>query len=286
VPIQFVAAADAKPQAALIRVLAKPVKPGVEFQSRAGQAILFVGDHFGQSSNSLVVDRYALAVTNPAPFSVEVETPKIPLIQDGELSVKVKLHRKPGFDEPIQIVSAWNPGGVGSEPTVEIPPGVTEAVYRFTAASGATPATWQTAIQARTLPANPKDVAGTGQLQVSSAFFDLTVAQPYVRLAGEPVGIRRGASGRFVWKVSPQHPFKAGATAKLLGLPKGIEVVGPPPVLEPDADELVFAIAADHEALLGQYKEIAVELTFREEGQEIRQRTGVGVLRIDPALPE
>ncbi|MCE9603286.1 MAG: PPC domain-containing protein [Planctomycetia bacterium] len=284
VPIQFVAKPDAKPQAALIRVLARPAKPGVEFHSRAGQAILYVGDHFGQSSNSLIVDQYALAVTNPAPFSVDVEVPKIPLIQDGELSVKVKLHRKPGFDEPIQIVSAWNPAGVGSEPTMEIPAGVSEAIYRFTATTNATPATWQVAIQARTLPREPKDVAGTGQLQVSSPFFNLTVAQPYVRLVSEPVGIRRGANAKFVWKVSPQHPFKAVASAKLSGLPKGIQVAEPLPVLKPNADELVFELRADNEALLGQYKEIGVELTFREEGQEIRQRTGVGVLRIDPAL--
>jgi len=284
VPIQFVAKADARPQAALIRILAKPVDPNVEFHSRSTQSILYVGDHFGQSSNSLVVDKYGLAVTNPTPFSVEVETPKIPLIQDGELSVKVKLRRKPGFDEPIQIASAWNPPGVGAEPTMEIPAGVSEAVYRFTATGTATPATWQVAIQARTVPINPKDVAGTGQLQVSSEFFDLTVAQPYVKLAAEPVGIRRGSNARFVWKVSPQHPFKADASAKLSGLPKGIEVAEPLPVLKPNADELVFELRADQEALLGQYKEIGVELTFREEGQEIRQRTGVGVLRIDPAL--
>lgn len=284
VPIQFVAKSDAKPHAALVRFLARPVKPGIEFRSRASQAILFVGDHFGQSSNSLVVDRYGLAVVNPAPFSVEVEVPKIPLIQDGELSVKVKLHRKAGFDEPIQIVSAWNPPGVGAEPTIEIPAGVNEAVYRFTAANNATPATWQTAIQARTLPPNGKDVAGTGQTQVSSAFFDLTVAQPYVKLLPEPVGIRRGAAAKFTWKVSPQHPFKANASAKLSGLPKGIQVAEPMPVLKPDSDELTFDLKADDDALLGQYKEIGVELTFREEGQEIRQRTGAGVLRIDPAL--
>jgi hypothetical protein len=69
-----------------------------------------------------------------------------------------------------------------------------------------------------------------------------------------------------------------------LGLPKGIQVAGPPSVLKPDASELVFELRADAEALLGQYKEIGVELTFREEGQEIRQRTGAGVLRIDPSL--
>lgn len=284
VPIQFIAKADAPLQATLMRVIARPIDPAVEFHSRAGQAILYVGDHFGQSSNSLVVDQYALAVTRPTPFSVEVEPPKIPLMQDGELSVKVKLHRQSGFDEPLQIVSAWNPSGVGAEPTLEIPAGVSEAVYRFTASANAAPATWQVAIQARTLPPNPKDVAGTGQLQVSSAFFNLIVAQPYVKLASEPVGIRRGSSAKFVWKVSPQHPFKADASAKLSGLPKGIQVAGPMPVLTPKADELVFELQADHEALLGQYKEIGVELTFHEEGQEIRQRTGAGVLRIDPAL--
>jgi hypothetical protein len=284
VPMQFVAKPDAKPQAALVRILARPKQPNVDFHSRATQAILYVGDHFGQSSNSLVVDRYGMAVVNPAPFAVEVEAPKIPLIQDGELSVKVKLHRNPGFDEPIQIVSAWNPPGVGSEPTIEIPAGVSEAVYRFTADSNANPATWQTAIQARTLPPNAKDVAGTGQLQVSSEFFDLTVAQPYVKLVIEPVSIRRGAGAKFVWKVIQQHPFKADASAKLSGLPKGIQVAEPMPVLKSNAEELTFDLKADDDALLGQYKEIGVELTFREEGQEIRQRTGAGVLRIDPAL--
>jgi hypothetical protein len=284
VPMQFVAQPDAKPQAALVRILARPKQPNAEFHSKALQAILYVGDHFGQSSNSLVVDRYGMAIVNPVPFAVEVEDPKIPLIQDGELSIRVKLHRRPGFDEPIQITSAWNPPGVGSEPTIEIPAGQSEAVYRFTADSNAKPATWQTAIQARTLPPSAKDVAGVGQLQVSSKFFDLTVARPYVKLVCEPVAIRRGGGAKFVWNVSPQHPFKNGASAKLSGLPKGIRVAEPMPRLKPNSEDLTFHLQADDDALLGQYKEIGVELTFREEGQEIRQRTGVGVLRIDPAL--
>lgn len=284
VPVQFVAKPGATPAASIVRILLEPAEKGIDFHSHTGQAILFVGDHFGQASNSLVLDKYALAVTNPAPFSIEVESPKIPLMQDGELSVKVKLHRKPGFDEPISIGSAWNPNGVGSQPTLEIPPGETEAIYRFIATANAAPATWKMAIQARTPSWNPKDVAGAGQIQVSSEFFDLTVAKPYVKLASEPVAVRRGASTPFKWNVSPQHPFKANASAKLIGLPKGITVAGPGPVLKPDSNELVFEVQATGEALLGQYKEIGVELTFREEGQEIRQRTGSGVLRVDPEL--
>src|SRR5258708_30784530 len=34
---------------------------------------------------------------------------------------------------------------------------------------------------------------------------------------------------------------------------------------------------------LGLYREIACELTLTEQGQPIKQRTGVGALRVDPA---
>ena len=282
IPVQFVANADTPPQAVLLRVLAKPKEQGVEFHSRGGQAFLFVGDHFGQSSNSLHLEQYALAVTNPAPYSLEVEQPRIPLIQNGELSVNVKLHRQPGFDDPVLIGSIWNPGGVGSEPTLEIPAGQTEAIYRFTASASAAPGTWPVALHATTLPLEPKDVAGTGQLRVSSKFFDLTVAQPYVELASEPVAIRRGSDTKFVWRVKHLNPFQTNAAAKLIGLPKGITTKGEPPVLTPKTEELVFELQADTEALLGQYKEIGVVLTFRQDGQEIQQQTGSGALRIDP----
>lgn len=284
IPVQFLAQPGTPPQATLIRVLARPIDEDVEFHSRGGQSILFVGDHFGQSSNSLVVEQYALGVTNPAPFSLEVVPPEIPLIQNGELTVKVRLHREPGFDEPVLIGSIWNPSGVGSEPALEIPAGETEAVYRFTAAGSAPPATWQVALYASTLPLEPRDVAGSGQLRVSSRFFDLTVAQPYVELASSPVAIRRGATAEFVWNVKHLNPFEAAATAQLQGLPRGVTIEGPAPVLRPDSKKLVFRLQAGDEALLGQYKQISVELTFRENGQEIRQRAGTGSLRIDPAL--
>ena len=41
---------------------------------------------------------------------------------------------------------------------------------------------------------------------------------------------------------------------------------------------------AASEALLGQYKELSCEIVVTEGGQSIRQRTGKGILRVDPAV--
>jgi hypothetical protein len=48
--------------------------------------------------------------------------------------------------------------------------------------------------------------------------------------------------------------------------------------------QLTFEINATSDALLGQYKELTCEIVIRQGGQEIRQRTGNGILRVDPAL--
>ena len=47
---------------------------------------------------------------------------------------------------------------------------------------------------------------------------------------------------------------------------------------------LVFDIAATDDALLGRYTEVTCEIVFKQGGQEIRQRSGKGTLRVDPAL--
>jgi hypothetical protein len=63
-----------------------------------------------------------------------------------------------------------------------------------------------------------------------------------------------------------------------------VTTVEPTPKLKTGDKQLVFEVAASPEALLGQYKELTCEIIVRQAGQEIRQRTGKGILRVDPAL--
>jgi hypothetical protein len=122
VPVQFVAEADTKPMTALISITCVAVD-GTPLVSRSQQSFPFLGHSGGHAWHSFVVDQYAFAVTEPAPYRVDVEQPSIPLSQNGELSLPVKITRQPGFDEAIEFQFDWVPGGVEGEPTVTIPAG-------------------------------------------------------------------------------------------------------------------------------------------------------------------
>jgi len=280
VPVQFVAEADTKPQTALITLTCKAAD-GTPLVSRSQQTFAFLGHSGGHAWHSFAVDQYAFAVTEAAPYRVDLVPPSIPLSQNGELSLPVKITRQPGFDEAVEFQFDWVPGGVEGEPTVTIPAGESEGLLRLSATGSAVPGTYRLALTASTTGGSY--YLGAGRTRVSSDFVDITVAQPYVELKSDPVAVRRGETSKVIWKVDHKKPFEGAAVATLLGLPKGVTVTNAPALEAGDA-ELVFEIAATGEALLGQYRELSCEIVVRESGQDIRQRTGKGILRVDPEV--
>ena len=282
VPVQLVAAANTPPQVALFELLARPVDTSRELESGSQQAFPFLGHSGGAAWRSVVVDRYALAVTEPAPFSIELVPPQIPLALNGELALEVKVTRQRGFNEPIEIQADWAPPGVNTKPTVTIEACSSRAVYRLSATGSAKPATWRFAVTATTTGGSY--YLGVGRIRVSSAFIDLAIAEPYLALKNHPASIRRGQRAQIVWDVDHKKPLGGETEAVLLGLPKGVSVVEPVPRLNAGDKQLVFDFVASDDVLLGQYKELTCEIIVRQAGQEIRQRTGKGILRVDPPL--
>jgi hypothetical protein len=124
---------------------------------------------------------------------------------------------------------------------------------------------------------------GAGRVRASADFINLTVADPFVELKNHPASVRRRGTSQVTWDVDNKKPFEGEADAVLLGLPKGVSVVGKPKLKSGDK-KLVFDIAGTDDALLGQYTELVCEVVFHQAGQEIRQRSGKGILRVDPAL--
>ncbi|HEX4142945.1 MAG TPA: serine protease [Pirellulales bacterium] len=281
-PVEFVADRDAQPGVALFQILVRPVDKSSDFTSGSQQAFPFLGHSGGAAWRSVVVDHYALAVTDPAPFSIEVQRPRIPLALNGELALEVDITRQPGFDEPIDFQADWVPAGVESEPTVTVSPGENRAVFHLSASSSAKPGKWPLALTATTTGGSY--YLGAGRIRVSTSMIDLEIAEPYIALKNQPAAIRRGQQAQVVWDVEHKKPLPGQAEAVLLGLPKGVTLVGPPPRLAADDRQLVFDLEADREVLLGQYKELSCEIVIHEAGQEIRQRTGKGILRVDPSL--
>ncbi len=283
VPVQFVASDDVQPQSALIDVQARPIEMTPLFTSRCQESFPFLSHSGGRAWHPVSVDRYVLAVTERSPFTIEVIPPRIPLIRNGSLDLDVRVQRHRGFTGPIDFQAEWLPGGVSGAPAITIPGDKNEAIYTLTASGGAPLGPTQLALVATTTDGIDSGYyTGVGRVRVSTPFFKFEVADPHIDLKSQPTAARRGQRGRVVWKVEHRRPFEGIATAELLGLPKGVRVIGKSPTLAAKQLELAFEIEVAPDTLLGPYRELSCEVSLTENGQEIKQRLGRGVLRIDP----
>jgi hypothetical protein len=281
-PVQLVADADAKPGSAIITLEARAADPAVKLESGCQQPVPFVNHSDGSAWRILRTDRFALAVTEPAPIAIDLVQPTVPLVRGGELAIPVKLTRQPGFDEPVEFQADFGPNGVGLPPKELIPSGGTEATLTIAADRTAPLGKGPLYVMATTVGGNPH--AGFGAIRVSSQFIEIEVAEPFVELASEPTSVRRGGRATITFDVTPKTPFEGEAEAKLLGLPKGVAVVGPPPTFTREFKQIAFEVEATDDALLGAVNGLECELIVNAAGQEIRQRAGKGTLRIDPRL--
>ena len=278
-PVQFVASEDAQPSAALIELLARPVDPGVQLESASRAAFALINRPGELPWHYVFLDKYALAVTDPAPFRIELEPPSIPLAQSGELLLKAKVTRLGDFKGPIEMQPDWLPPGVSKEAVVTIPPDKTEAAFRIQANDKAAPGKHRIAMNASTTGGDA--YSGVGRIRVSSAFAELTVAQPYLSIELQRTAVERGKQTEWTATLKQITPFPGKATVHLTQMPKGVKMVEPAPEITAQDKQVVFHIEADGDALAGLYKGISCEISFSEAGQTIRQHSGNGTLRVD-----
>lgn len=283
-PIQFVADPAAVLGGAVISLEARPVDPSKVVETRNQQNVPFINHSGGSAWRTVRTNRYILGVTDPAPFSIDIDPPKVALVRGGELAIPVKITRHNGFEGAVEFRCGLVPRSISTPPPTVIPPGENEGVLQLGAESNAPLEMVPLFVIGSTVRDDISDFLGAGYVRVSSEMVKLTVSQPYVELAAQPESIRRGERKPFVWSVKQHTPFDGEATIKLLGLPKGVSVVEPTPVFTSEAAEVTFELVATDEALLGQNTGLLCEVSIPLGEQHIVQRTGKGSLRIDPAV--
>ncbi|OYV88913.1 MAG: hypothetical protein B7Z73_07510 [Planctomycetia bacterium 21-64-5] len=205
------------------------------------------------------------------------------MVRGGELAVPVKITRRDGFDGAVEIRCGGMHRSISTPPPTIVPPGQSQGVLQLGAESSAPLEAMPFYVIGSTVRDDIDDFLGTGHIRVSSEIVHLNVAQPYLELAAEPESIRRGERKSFTWTVRHHTPFEGAARVTLLGLPKGVAVIEPAPVLTKESTTVSFELAATDEALLGQANGLMCEVEVPVGEQQIVQRTGKGALRIDPA---
>ena len=271
-PVQFTADADAEPQAALVELLARPVdrKTPLDTGSRQGFALINRGNEL--PLHVVFLDKYALAVTQPAPFHIEMEAPAIPLVQAGELALKVKVIRDAGFTGVVEIQPDWLPPSVSKGAVVTIKPNESESVFKIQAGPKAAPGVYQIAMNASTTGGDA--YSGIGRVRVSSGFVDLKVSESYLAVNLKRASIERGQRGTITATLDQKQPFSGEATIALQNLPRGVKMLEPAPRITSKDKEVVFQIEADPDTLAGLYKELTCEIALTENGQPVRVRSG------------
>lgn len=283
-PVQFVADSTVRTAGAVITLEARPVAPAVQVETRCQQTVPFINHPGGDAWRAVRVDRYILGVTDPAPFTLHVAPPTASLVRGGELAIPVRIERHNGYNGPVEFSVGYVDSAIDTQPATLIPAGESEGVLRLSAKPSAPLGALPLVVIGSTVNETVNPYLGAGHIRVSSEIVSLQVSEPYVELLAEAQSVRRGEQKAFIWKVQHKSSFAGTAQVKLLGLPKGVSVMEPWPVITNDSQEVHFQLSATNEALLGQVTGLSCEVIVSAGRDNTTQRTGNASLRIDPAL--
>ncbi|MDR3634137.1 MAG: PPC domain-containing protein [Isosphaeraceae bacterium] len=243
---------------------------------------------------SRTVDALAVAVTDEAPFSIEVIEPKVPIVRNGAMDLKVVARRKPGFTGAIAVSLPWNPPGISSKQDIVIPENEDSALIPLNANGGADLKTWKIVVNGTYVEPPPPGAPaakkgggngrgfGRGRLTVSSELTKLTVAAPYLALKFDAVSVEQGKAVDLAVDVQKVADFPGEAKVTLVGLPN--KVTTDPTTITKDSSEMVFHLKTDEASPPGETKSLFCQVVVTINGEPIVHNLGTGRLRIDKPL--
>jgi hypothetical protein len=272
-PVVFEADADAEIAGHLLEPIARAADPARPVASRFRHLVEWVRIQNNTVYTKSEVDRIAACVAEEVPFKLRVVEPRVPIVQNGKLDLRIEAERAAGFEEPITVKMVWNPPGLSSLPDMTIPKGSNSVIYRLNAAGNAELRTWKTAFIGQAT------IRG-GTAYVSTQLAPLEVAAPFVEGKIELTTIERGKTGRLVCKLEQKVPFEGKATVSLVGLPA--QVTARDVEVTKDDAEAVFEVVVDEKARPGLTKNLFCSLTITRHGEPIVHTIAPGgILRID-----
>jgi hypothetical protein len=300
-PVLFSSSPEAPLAGALAAFHGTPTDPKQGVPSYFQQSIELVTGQNNSPFWTRFEDRFALAVTEEAPFSIEVVTPRVPIVRGGTMDLKVKAKRKPDFKAPIAVSLLWNPPGIGSSGSVTIPEGQDEASIPINAADSADLKTWRTVVQGTAevpnpLPPDPKapppaqrkgqgrnGEGRLGSITVASQLAPLTVVEKYVNFEFQAATVEQGKETDLVVKVTRLADFDGEAQVTLLGLPNKVSTE--PKTITKDTNELIFHLTTDKVSPAGNHPNLICQAVILKDGEPMVHKLGTGRLRIDVPLP-
>jgi hypothetical protein len=276
IPVLFEAAPDAPTGGKLSTLAARCTDPNQKAEGKFEQNVELI---VGQNNAPYYVsrtDRLAVAVTDAVPFKLHIEQPKAPLVQDGQMNLKIVAERAPDFHGPIALHMLFNPPGVSSSPQVDMPGDKSEILYPLSANGGAEIRHWKICVMGES------DI--NGPVWASTQLADLEVSPAFVNMKLAMTAVERGKPAQILCNVEQKAKFDGSATVKLIGLPAEATTADLP--LTSADERLVFNVNTTAKTPVGSDGSLLCQITFTQNGEQIIQQSGMGgVIRVDPPPP-
>ncbi len=276
VPVLLTATADAPVGGTLVDVVGRPVDVNVKVEGHLNQRTSLTRGQNNIEVWNQYSQRLAAAVTNEAPYSIEIVEPKVPLVKNGSMNLKIVAKRKEGFIAPISLQMLYNPPGVGSSTAIAIPENQTEALIPVTANNGAEVGKWKIVVLGDA-------TVGDGPITVASQMATLEVAEPFVAFEFLAATTEKGKPTEIVVKMTKTKDFEGAAKVQMLGLPN--EVTTDIKEITKDTAELVFTVNTTANSPVGKHATVICLATIMANEEPILHTLGTGELRIDEPLP-
>jgi hypothetical protein len=276
VPVVFQAAGDAVVSGTLSKIIAASADATKKIASSFQHDVnLVIANPNNTTYYQTQVDSLPVTVSEEAPFKVQIVAPKVPIVQNGSMNLKVDIERKEGFTGAVDISLLYKPNGIGADNTVKIPEGQSEGIIALSATPDAQVRKWKIAVTAAA-------DTGKGQVWICSPFEDLDVALPYLTAKLDRGFVEQGQSATLVCKLTQNTPFEGRAKVQLLNLPtkvtsQDVEITA--------ADQQVqIPVTADKTSQVSQKKDLFCVVTIMQNGEPIVQNIAQGgILRIGKA---
>ena len=273
-PFVFVATAEAELSASLVEPTARPRTADKSIDSSYRHKIELVRAGNDQVYYATHSDRLPVTVIQEVPFELTLEAPSVPLVRAGSMKLRMKVERRSGFDEAINVKMLWNPPGVSSETEVIIPKGKSSADYAINAKGDAGLATWK-------IVAVASAAYKGGTAFASSDLTPIRVTEPFIVGKISPVTTEAGKTIQIKCALDQKEPFEGKAVARLIGLPD--KVVAPDKEITKDDKEVSFDIVLDPKIAPGSHKNLSCQVQIKKGSDTIVQAVGSGgILRIVP----
>ncbi len=279
VPVLFTASPEAAVAGSLTQVIGHPVdEKNKDVVGQLGQRTMLVRGQNNRDVWGHDADRMAAAVTDEAPFEIEIVQPKSPIARQGSKQLKVVAKRKEGFTQAIAIRMLYNPPGIGSSGSISIPGDKSEAAIPLTANTSAAIGSWPIVITGAAQ-------VGNGRVEVASQMAELTISDSFVTLAFEKSAGELGGEAKLAVSVENKVEFEGEAEVQLLGLPAKTATNPEPMKITKEPANLLFPITIQQDARPGVYKSLVCRVIVMQNGESVTHTIGAGELRVDKPLP-